>query len=73
MCIRDSSYTEESIQEITVATDNVEAGKKLGEFAASLLKPEDQIAIVAHVKMCIRDSIREDRSRFRSLYMRWNM
>lgn len=44
------SYTEESIQEITVATDNVEAGKKLGEFAASLLKPEDQIAIVAHVK-----------------------
>ena len=24
--------------------------KKLGEFAASLLKPEDQIAIVAHVK-----------------------
>ena len=28
----------------------MEAGKKLGEFAASLLKPEDQIAIVAHVK-----------------------
>lgn len=44
------SYTEKNIQEITVATDNVEAGEKLGEFAASLLKPEDQIAIVAHVK-----------------------
>lgn len=44
------SYTEEDIQDITVATDNVEAGKQLGEFAASLLEPEDQIAVVAHVK-----------------------
>lgn len=44
------SYTEENIQDITVATDNLEAGQLLGEFAAGLLKPEDQIAIVAHVK-----------------------
>lgn len=44
------SYTEENIQDITVATDNVEAGKQLGEFAASMLGPDDQIAVVAHVK-----------------------
>lgn len=44
------SYTEQNIQDITVATDNVEAGEKLGKFAASLLEPEDKIAIVAHVK-----------------------
>lgn len=44
------SYTEQNIQDITVATDNVEAGEQLGKFAASLLGPEDQIAIVAHVK-----------------------
>lgn len=44
------SYTEQNIQDITVATDNVEAGQKLGEFAASLLQPEDKIAVVVHVK-----------------------
>ena len=44
------SYTEQDIQDITVATDNIEAGEKLGEFAAGLLEPEDQIAVVAHVK-----------------------
>lgn len=44
------SYTQENIQDITVATDNVEAGKQLGEFAASMLEPDDQIAVVAHVK-----------------------
>lgn len=44
------SYTEEQIQDLTVATDNLEAGEKLGKFAATLLGPEDQIAIVAHVK-----------------------
>lgn len=44
------SYTEEEVQDLTVATDNLEAGEKLGEFAASLLGPDDQIAIVAHVK-----------------------
>ena len=44
------SYTEEAVQDLTVATDNLEAGEKLGKFAASLLGPDDQIAIVAHVK-----------------------
>ena len=44
------SYTEEKVQDLTVATDNLEAGEKLGKFAATLLDPEDQIAIVALVK-----------------------
>lgn len=44
------SYTEEKVQYLTVATDNLEAGEKLGKFAATLLGPDDQIAIVAHVK-----------------------
>ena len=44
------SYTKEAIQDLTVATDNLEAGEKLGKFAATLLDPEDQIAVVAHVK-----------------------
>lgn len=44
------SYTKEAIQDLTVATDNLEAGEKLGKFAAKLLGPEDQIAVVAHVK-----------------------
>ena len=41
------SYTEEKVQDLTVATDNLEAGEKLGKFAATLLGPDDQIAIVA--------------------------
>ena len=44
------SYTVEKVQDLTVATDNLEAGEKLGKFAATLLGPDDQIAIVAHVK-----------------------
>lgn len=44
------SYTKEEIQDLTVSTDNLEAGEKLGKFAATLLEPDDQIAIVAHVK-----------------------
>ena len=44
------SYTEEKVQDLTVATDNLEAGEKLGKFATTLLGPDDQIAIVAHVK-----------------------
>ena len=44
------SYTNEPVQNLTVATDNLEAGEKLGKFAATLLGPDDQIAIVAHVK-----------------------
>ena len=44
------SYTQEEVQDITVATDNLEAGQILGKFAAGLLEPDDQIAIVSHVK-----------------------
>ena len=44
------SYTQEDIQDITVATDNLEVGEILGKFAAGLLEPDDQIAIVSHVK-----------------------
>ena len=44
------SYTEEKVQDLTVATDNLEAGEKLGKFAATLLVPDEQIAIDAHVK-----------------------
>lgn len=44
------SYVDEPLQDLTVATDNLEAGELLGKFAASLLGPEDQIAIVSHVK-----------------------
>ena len=44
------SYVDKPLQDLTVATDNLEAGEQLGKFAASLLGPEDQIAIVSHVK-----------------------
>lgn len=44
------SYTKEAIQDLTVATDNLEAGEKLGKFAATLLGPEDQIAVVGQMK-----------------------
>ena len=44
------SYTEKEIQDLTVATDNVEVGRRLGEFAKDLLDEEAQIAIVSHVK-----------------------
>ncbi len=44
------SYVDEPLQDLTVATDNLKAGELLGKFAASLLGPEDQIAIVSHVK-----------------------
>lgn len=44
------SYTEKDIQDLTVATDNLEAGKMLGEYARTLLDEDSQIAIVSHVK-----------------------
>lgn len=44
------SYTEEEIQDLTVATDNVEAGRKLGEYARTMLDKDSKIAIVSHVK-----------------------
>ena len=44
------SYTESNIQDMTVATDNLEAGKQLGEYARTFLNKDSQIAIVSHVK-----------------------
>ena len=44
------SYTENNIQDLTVATDNLEAGRMLGEYARTLIDGDSQIAIVSHVK-----------------------
>ena len=44
------SYTESNVQDMTVATDNLEAGKLLGEYARTLLNENSRIAIVSHVK-----------------------
>lgn len=44
------SYTDKDIQDLTVATDNLEVGRKLGEFAREMLTEDSKIAIVGHVK-----------------------
>lgn len=44
------SYTEDNVQDLTVATDNLDAGRKLGEYAASMIDKNSKIAIVSHVK-----------------------
>ena len=44
------SYAEGGYEKLLVATDNVEAGKTLGSYAASLIEPGTQIAVVSHVK-----------------------
>lgn len=44
------SYTDEELQDLTVATDNVEAGRMLGEYARTLINEDSKIAIVSHVK-----------------------
>ena len=44
------SYTESGEQDLMVSTDNLDAGKKLGKYAAGLLKPDGKIAIVSHVQ-----------------------
>ena len=44
------SYTEEELQDLTVATDNVEAGRRLGEYARTLLDKDSRLAIVSQVK-----------------------
>lgn len=44
------SYTEKQVQEFTVATDNLEAGRMLGEYAYSLVGNETKIAIIGHVQ-----------------------
>ncbi|MGN8886612.1 substrate-binding domain-containing protein [Blautia sp. HCP28S3_G10] len=49
ICFIDS-YTDKNVQDLTVATDNLEAGEQLGKFASTLLGAMDQIAIISHVK-----------------------
>lgn len=44
------SYTQEEIQDLTVATDNLEVGRRLGNYARGLLNEDSRIAIVSHVK-----------------------
>lgn len=44
------SSVDRSIGELTVSTDNLEAGKLLGEFAATLLPADGKAAIVGHVE-----------------------
>ena len=44
------SYTKEDLQDLTVATDNVNAGRMMGEYARTLLDKDSEIAIVSHVK-----------------------
>lgn len=44
------SYMENNIQDLTVATDNLEAGRILGEYARTLIDENSKIAIVSHVK-----------------------
>lgn len=44
------SATSENIQDTIVATDNYEAGRKMGEYIRGSLNKDSVIAIVAHVK-----------------------
>lgn len=44
------SATSEDIQDCIVATDNYEAGRKMGEFIKNRLTEDSVIAIVSHVK-----------------------
>lgn len=44
------SYTDENIQDLTVATDNLEVGRKLGEYTKKLIDENTKIAVVGHVQ-----------------------
>ena len=44
------SCTTEELQDLTVATDNVEAGRRLGEYARTIVGKDDKIAVISHVK-----------------------
>ncbi|MCD8011830.1 MAG: substrate-binding domain-containing protein [Lachnospiraceae bacterium] len=44
------SVVSEEIQDLTVATDNVNMGEQLGEYVCQFLDENSQIAIVAHVE-----------------------
>lgn len=44
------SYIQEEIQDLTVATDNLEVGRRLGAYAKEIVDEDARIAIVSHVK-----------------------
>ena len=44
------SVIDKEIANGVVATDNFKAGKELGTFAKTILKPDSKIGVVAHVK-----------------------
>lgn len=44
------SSVDEAVEDLRVSTDNLEAGKKLGQFAADLLEEGKQVAVVGHVE-----------------------
>lgn len=44
------SYIDEEIQDFTVATDNLEVGRRLGEFAGDMVDESAKIAIIGHVQ-----------------------
>lgn len=44
------SGIDEELEELDVSTDNLEAGEKLGEYAAQLLEEGKQVAVIGHVK-----------------------
>ncbi|HUM84065.1 MAG TPA: substrate-binding domain-containing protein [Lachnospiraceae bacterium] len=44
------SVVNEDIQDLSVATDNIAAGRQLGEFAAGYLTQDSKVALIEHVK-----------------------
>lgn len=44
------SYTQTDHQDLMISTDNLDAGRKLGEYAKSILEEDGKIAIVSHVQ-----------------------
>ncbi len=44
------SYTQTDQQNLMVSTDNLDAGRKLGEYVKSILTEDGKIAIVSHVQ-----------------------
>ena len=44
------SVVDREVQNLTVATDNVAAGRTLGTYAASILNADARIALIVHVK-----------------------
>ena len=66
------SRMEEPIEDALVATDNFEAGKKVGQLVKNLIKEDSKIAVVSHVKGTstaiareagLRDALGEDENK----------